>query len=168
MSKRTEAIKKAVFYAQQKPELLADFLEKYFVSNFELGVSLAPAPTEEQGVANNSKVVSVVLDEDDVATITVNVDDLEAFPSSNPSQGTHKWIALEIATGVEPVTDVRYNGAHLEEQDVADAKVTGCKDGSFVLYIKADEVAITPKEFTIKAQGYATRNVTVKVAESTA
>ena len=131
---------------------------------WHLGVRLAPKPTEEKGVANNNKVKSVEF-ADNVATITVKQADLEAFPSSDPNQGTHKWLALEIATGINPITNLKYNNSNLTAQDIADANATGCIPGAFVLYIRADEVVSTDKVFSLKADGNEDQTVTIKVVE---
>lgn len=88
-----------------------------------------------------------------------------AFPSSDVSQGTHKWLALEVNTGITPITDVTYNGHALTEQDIADAVATGCSDKSFVLYIKADEVVDTPKTFTLGTTDREDITITIKIRE---
>ena len=114
---------------------------------------LAPAPTEDVLVSNNGKVQSVALDGEQL-TITVDVDELDESASSEPSQGTHRWLALEIATGFSDITVVKYNGSPLTAQDVADAQATGCAAGSFVLYVRAEELAETPKTIRLAADGY--------------
>ena len=131
---------------------------------WNISAGLAPAPTEEEGAANNRAVEDVTL-ADDIVTVTVSLDDLTAFPSSNPEQGTHKWIALEIGTGIVPITGASYNGYAFEESDIADAQATGCAEGSFVLYIKAEEVAVSPKEFTLDSDGYAPKKITILIVE---
>ena len=125
---------------------------------------LAPSPTEEQGVANNNAVDSVTY-EGGVVTVSADLGALEEFPSSDSSQGMHKWVALEIATGVTPITKVRYNGSPLGEQDIADATATGCAEGSFVLYIRAEEAARTPVAFTLGADGRRDLDITVRVTD---
>ena len=127
---------------------------------------LAPAPTEDVLVSNNGKVKSVTLNGEQLI-ITVDVDELEESASSEPSQGTHKWLALEIATGFSDITVVKYNGSPLTAQDVADAQATGCAAGSFVLYVRAEELAETPKTIRLAADGYGETTITIRV-EATA
>lgn len=127
-----------------------------------ISAGLAPTPTEAQGIANNNAVESVTYD-DGTVTVKVDLDNLVAFASSDPSQGTHKWVALEIATGINPITNVKYNGYALTAQDIADATATGCAAGSFVLYIRAEEVAVTPKTFTLSSTGYADMKIRIVV-----
>ena len=129
---------------------------------WNITAGLAPTPTEEVLVSNKEKA-SVSL-EDGVVTVTVDVDELTESASSEPSQGTHKWLALEIGTGINDITEVKYNGSALTDQDVSDAQATGCATGSFVLYIKTEEVAETPKTITLSADGYGETTITIQVA----
>lgn len=131
-------------------------------NTWNITAGLAPTPTEEEGVANNNAVDSVTY-ADGKVTVAVNLDDLVAFPSSNPAQGTHKWVALCIGTGFASITDVTYGGEPLTAQDVADADATGCPAGSFVLYIKAEEVAETGKTITLGAEGYPDIDIAIEI-----
>jgi len=130
---------------------------------WNITAGLAPTPTEEVLVGNKEQVQSVVLT-DGIVTVTVDVDELTESASSEPSQGTHKWLALEIGTGINDITEVKYNGSALTDQDVSDAQATGCATGSFVLYIKTEEVAETPKTITLSADGYGETTITIQVA----
>ena len=130
----------------------------------DITARLAPSPTEADGVANNQAVQAVTLSGDTI-TVAVDLDDLVSFASSDPAQGSGKWLALEIGTGQASITDVQYNGYTLTGQDVADAEATGCSAGSFVLYIKAESVAASPKTFTLTADGYSPRQITIEVVE---
>ena len=56
--------------------------------------------------------------------INVKVTDvsaLETWASSNPAQGTHAWIAVDINTGVSDITKLTYNGSPLTQADVDEA-----------------------------------------------
>ena len=121
-----------------------------YSAEWSIDASLAPTPTEDVLVRNKAKVESVSFD-DGTVTVVVDPDELEESASSDPSQGAHKWLALEISTGVDSITEVGYNGYALTEQDIADATATGCSNGSFVLYIKAEEVITNAKSFRLSA-----------------
>ncbi len=123
---------------------------------------LAPSPTEQVLVDNKAKVESVVL-EDGVITITVDPDELEESASSVPSQGTHKWLGLEIGTGISDITKVKYNGVLLTAADATEAQSVGCAEGSFVLYVKTEELLDTPKEISLKSDGYALLILSIRV-----
>lgn len=92
----------------------------------------------EDGAKNNINNVTVEFNSD-VITITGDINALQAYPSSNPAQGTHKWVPLEIATGLSSIVGVKFNGAELTEQDRQEALSLGMAEGSFVLWIKATE-----------------------------
>ena len=132
--------------------------------SWNLTAGLAPTPTEEVLVSNKEKVHSVTL-EDGQLTICVDVAELEESASSEPSQGTHKWLALEIGTGITDITAVRYNGSALTALDVSDAQATGCATGSFVLYVKTEELVETPKVIRLAADGYGETAITITVEE---
>jgi hypothetical protein len=90
------------------------------------------------------------------------VDELIAFDSNNPEQGVHKWIGLSIGTGLNSIIDVIYNGSYsLTSADVNEATTVGCPAGSFVLWIKANEVVETPKVITLGKPGYKTETITI-------
>ena len=139
----------------------AGYVEK---DSFAIGSNLIPSPTEEALAANHAKVVSVECDGSAIV-VTVPVDELEAFPSSVPEQGTHKWIGLEVKTGVDPVAGVVFDGYALTAEDAAEAASVGCADGSFVLYIKAESVKEEPRTFVLTKAGYAAKEVTIVVAD---
>ena len=120
---------------------------------WNLSVRLAPSLTDAVAAANNAK--STVALADGVITVTADVDDLEESESSAPGQGTHKWIGLGIGTGLSSVTLAKYNGSPLTNEDATEAVSVGLdQPGEFVLYIRAEEVAKTPKVITLKADGY--------------
>lgn len=130
---------------------------------WNLTVRLAPSLTDEVAAANNAKA-SVVLDDGQI-TVTADVDDLEESTSSVPEQGTHKWIGLGIGTGLGSVTQARYNGSPLTEADASEAVSVGLDQaGEFVLYIRAEEVAETPKVITLNADGHSEVTLTIVVS----
>ena len=116
--------------------------------------SLAPSLTDATAAANNAKS-SVALDGNTI-TVTADVDELEESESSAPGQGIHRWLGLEIGTGLSSVTLVKYNGTSLTSDDASEAATVGLNQaGEFVLYIRAEEVAVTPKVIKLKADAFA-------------
>ena len=131
---------------------------------WNLSVRLAPSLTEAIPAANNAKA-SVAL-ADGIITITTDVDALEMSESSNPAQGTHKWIGLGIGTGLSSVTLVKYNGSQLTETDANEAASVGLTNaGELILYVRAEELAENPKTITLKADGYAEISLSITVVE---
>ena len=95
------------------------------------------------------------------------VDSLNEWTSTDPSQlGDHKWLALDIDTGLNDITKVKYNGSSLTSSDVEDATTWGLPAGHFILWIRAEEVKTTPKVFTLDAEDAETVTVTINVADA--
>jgi hypothetical protein len=114
--------------------------------------------------ANQGKVESITI-EDNVITVTVPVDGLIAYESSNPAQGTHQWVAILITTGLPAITAVKYNGSQLTSADAAEAAAVGGQAGDIVMWLKCDEIVNQPKSFTLWASGYPEATFTVVIAE---
>ena len=130
--------------------------------SWNISVRLAPALTDAVAAANNAK--ASVAYEDEVITITADVDELEESESSAPGQGTHKWIGLGIGTGLDSVTEVTYNGSPLTADDAAEAVSVGLdQNGEFVLYVRAEELAETAKVITLNADSYAEIAISIVV-----
>jgi hypothetical protein len=129
-------------------------------------VTVAKAPTSlsEDMTVNQSKVESVAI-EDNVITVTAPVDELLAYASSNPAQGTHKWVAILISTGLPAITAVKYNGSHLTSADANEAAAVGGQAGDIVMWLKCDEIVNTPKSFTLWSSGYPEATFTVVIVE---
>ena len=131
---------------------------------WNVSVGKAPSSLSEDMTANQSKVESVSI-EDNVITVTVSVDELLAFASSNPAQGTHKWVAILITTGLPAITAVKYNGNQLTSADANEAAAVGGQAGDIVMWLKCDEIVNTPKSFTLWSSGYPEATFTVVIVE---
>ena len=132
---------------------------------FTTSVVAISNPTGESLTANHSKIRTITYD-NNIATIDVPINELVEF-DSNPVQGIHKWIGLSIGTGRSSIIGVTYNGTYdLVQADVTEATNVGCSAGSFVLWLKCDEVINTPKIITISRAGYTTETITFNVIDS--
>lgn len=101
-----------------------------------------------------------------VATIDVDVSDLTAYASDDPNQGTHKWIGLDVNTGLNTIVGLVYNGSYtMSQTDVEEAATVALGAGHFVLWVKADELVETPKTITIGKRGYNTVTIEIGVSE---
>lgn len=130
---------------------------------FTVTVIAIPTPIGEDITTNHSKVESITLD-DNLVTVKVPLDELVEFDAGPSGQGVHKWLGLSIGTGLNSIIDVVYNGTYnLAQVDVDEATVVGCPAGSFVLWIKCDEVIDTPKVITIGKPGYKTETLTIVI-----
>lgn len=101
-----------------------------------------------------------------VATIDVVVDDLIAYASSDPNQGTHKWIGLDVDSSLNTIVGLVYNGSYtMNQTDVDEAATVALGAGHFVLWVKADELVETPKTITLGKRGYNTATIQIRVSE---
>ena len=114
---------------------------------------------------NQEKASVTVSGNELTVSVAGGVDSLNEWASSVPSQGTGAWIALDIATGTDDITKVEYNTHLLEAADVAEANEWGFANGHFVLWIKADVVKTTPKDFTLGGEGE-TKTFTIRVVDA--
>lgn len=131
---------------------------------WNVSVAKVPTPSGEDLTANQGKVTAITIEEG-VITVAVSVSELIPFDSSNPGQGTHKWVGVAITTGLADITQIKYNGYQLTQDDVAEAAAFGCSAGDIVMWLKCDEIVDTPKIFTLWASGYQEATFTVVISE---
>ena len=131
---------------------------------FTVEVIKIPTPVGTEITANISKVESITY-EDGLVTVNVPLDELVEFDAGASGQGVHKWLGLSIATGLGSILDVIYNGVYsLAQVDVDEATAVGCDAGSFVLWIKCNELVTTPKVITISKPGFEIVTITIIVS----
>jgi len=118
----------------------------------------------EKSQQNQDKLT--VTRNDNVFTVNVagGVDSLNEYASTNPAQGTAKWIGLDINTGEKDITTVTFNGSALTEDDVAEAASVNLGAGHFVLWLKAENVKLTPRVITLGTKDKEDTKITIKVA----
>ena len=102
-------------------------------------------------------------------SIVADVDAMEVYTSSNPSQGDGKWLAVLVGTGEDDITKVTYKTVQLTEQDITDRNDMLGADGSkaesdeFVIWYKAEELAEKGAEFTLSHDGVEDETVKVEL-----
>ena len=132
--------------------------------SWNVSVSKISTPNGDDLIANQSKVTGIVI-ADNIITVFVSVEELVAFPSSNPAQGTHKWVGMNITTGLSDITAIKYNGSQLTSADATEAAAVGGSAGDIVMWLKCDEISNIPKVFTLWSTGYPEETFTVVIAE---
>lgn len=101
-------------------------------------------------VANQAAVtVSQVGNE---ITISGNLSELNEFASSVQAQGSHKWVALDINTGLKSIVGATWDGSELTQDDADEAAGLGLPRGHIIFWAKADALG-TAREITIGAEG---------------
>lgn len=129
-----------------------------------VAVKLSTA-TEGSDLAGNHAAVDSITYEDGIFTLVADISAMTAFESSNPVQGSHKWVGILITTGHSDILGVSYNGYRLQADDVTEAKAFGGADGDIILWLKCDEVIETPKTFVLTSPGYEEKTFTVVITE---
>ncbi len=98
--------------------------------------------------------------------ISGNLETLNSFASTNPSQGTAKWVGLDLGTNLDSITSLKWNGYQLTEDDVAEAASVGLGAGHIVFWAKADAISEEPRTITLSADGYEDAVITVSFQEA--
>ena len=126
---------------------------------------LTNGSSSDQHIKDNNECIKSISVNGDVATLKVDMNGLQSYDSSDPSQGKAKWVGLIIETGENTLENVTYNGTPLGAADIADATSVGAPAGAFVLWLKADVVQTTPKTITIGTVDGSkeSRKVTIKI-----
>lgn len=126
---------------------------------------LTNGSSSDQHIKENNECIKSISVNGDVATLKVDMNGLQSYDSSDPSQGKAKWVGLIIETGEKTLENVTYNGTPLGAADIADATSVGAPAGAFVLWLKADVVQTTPKIITIGTVDGSkeSRKVTIKI-----
>ena len=126
---------------------------------------LTNGSSSDQHIKENNECIKSISVNGDVATLKVDMNGLQSYDSSDPSQGKAKWVGLIIETGEKTLENVTYNGVALTAADIADATSVGAPAGAFVLWLKADVVQTTPKTITIGTVDGSkeSRKVTIKI-----
>lgn len=132
-------------------------------------MKLVKAPhdiNEEESQENQDKLRVSQLGNVITVAVSGGVDSLNAYASTNPAQGTGKWIALDINTGEKDITKVTYEGTPLTNDDVEEAASVGLPAGHIVLWLKAEVVKETPRTITLGTEGKEDTKVTINVVDT--
>lgn len=120
----------------------------------------------------NTNQIKSVSEKDGIITIVLNktVAELKDF-NAGGKWGTHKWLGIGISAGVTPITNLKYNGSYLTNEDIIEATQVGLGSGYFVRWVAAD-LALTENNnessknyFTLWANGYGSVKYTIKLIE---
>lgn len=136
------------------------FLNSLTVSGSKI-VKVADDVNKEKSQANQDAIT--VTQSGNTITVSADVDALNSFASTNPSQGTGKWVGLAIDTGEKSIIGVTYNGTALTQDDVDEAASVEVGAGSFVLWLKAEN---GDKTFTLGKDGMEDTDVTVVINDT--
>ena len=95
--------------------------------------------------------------------ITGSLASLNSFASTNPVQGSAKWIGLDLGTNVDDITKLTWNGSPLSAADVAEAASVGLGAGHIIFWAKAEQL---PRTIKIGGEGYTEAEITVSFVDA--
>lgn len=95
--------------------------------------------------------------------------ELKSFNSTDPEQGVHQWIALDIDTEQDHLAGVTWNDSYTFED--SDENDLGVADGHILFWFKADEAPVTRKvndtTLTFRVSTEASSNITYGINGNT-
>ena len=120
-------------------------------------LTTAPNDVNKTESQANQDAVTVTSDE---STITVkgNLETLNTFASTNPNQGSGKWIGIDINTGLDSILDVTWGGQPLTQDDVDEAASVGLGAGHIIFWVKAEAL---PRTITLGHTGEEAKSIQV-------
>lgn len=121
----------------------------------------------ETAVVANSGLASLDTSTAGVWAISGDLDSMTESASSNPSQGTHKWIGLLIDTNIPELDGLSFGGSPLTDADYQEAATFEQASGTndyIILYLKADD--LTSRTLTFTKDGYDTAEITVTFTDT--
>lgn len=108
---------------------------------------MATAPNDvnkEASQANQDAVT--VSQEGNVITVSGDLANLNTFASTDPNQGSGKWIGLDIDTGLDTIVGSIWGDSYeLTQADADDAASVGLGAGHLVFWAKAEDLPRTIK-----------------------
>ena len=78
-----------------------------------------------------------------------DLESLVSFASSNPAQGEHKWIGLDLDTGLDSIVGATWDGSPLTQADEDEASDLGLAKGHVIFWAKAEALAEAPRTIAI-------------------
>lgn len=170
---------KLVKSADEKPaeEELASFDYTPFVEGAPFDVvkplivsaaKLAVAPADENAEASqaNQDLVNI-MQVGNTVVVYCNKAELNSFASTNPNQGTAKWIGIDLATNLNSIAGATWGNYVMTEADVEESASVGLGAGHIIYWAKADAIEAIPAEIVIGAAGFEAANLKVMFVDGT-
>lgn len=127
--------------------------------------ALADLPEDwagERELALQNQAAIVVDQKGNLITLRGNIEALNETASSNPNQGTHKWIAIDIETRANSLEEVSWDGQALGAEDIADSESVGLPANHIIFWAKADVLINETREVVLSADGFDNVTLTFK------
>jgi len=117
-----------------------------------------PTSSYQTELADNQAKITVTSTKNNI-NIAVN-DTLTPF-AIETGDDPKAWVVVDVNTGKDDITAIKYNGTNFTATDVAEATSYGLGAGHFVLKV---DTGVTPQTFTLAADDMETTTITVAVA----
>lgn len=114
---------------------------------------LATAPNDANKTESQANQDAVTVSQNgNTITITGSLDALNSFASTNPAQGSGKWIGLDLNTGLDTIVGAIWGDSYeLTQEDVDEAASVGLGAGHIIFWTKAEDL---PKTIKINSKSY--------------
>lgn len=129
--------------------------------NLKIGKLLIAPQDVNQAVSQQNQDKITVVQNGNTILVT-STEELNSFMSTNTSQGSGKWIGIDIDTGFRSIFKLKWNGYTLTEQDELEADSVGLPRGHIIFWVKAEDIATTARSITISATSFNDATFTIQ------
>lgn len=132
----------------------------------DLDVTVAQINTDDADsnmILNQAKINSQSISNNKISITINNESALVEYEPTTPTllnTGSAKWIVIGVNTGLDDITKVQYDGTYLTTNEVLEADSFGLDEGSFALWIDAENPA---SSFTLQADGHQAQEFTIEL-----
>ena len=127
----------------------------------KIGLEGTQVPNDGNNILSeaNQEMINVTQTDNNIYVELEDGQTLNSYEFIDGIQGEGQWIALGIHTGLNDITKVKYDEQYLTAEDVTNASSVGLPAGSFLYWVKYEDL---PQTFTLQADGFAVKTFTVE------
>lgn len=125
-------------------------------------LAVAPNDVNKEASQANQDAITIIQNGNSVV-VKGNLESLNTFASTNPSQGEAKWIGLDIETKANSIVDVKWNGSQLSAADVIESASVGLAQNHIIFWAKAEAL---PRTIVLSAEGFEDAELVVSFEEA--
>ncbi|MCR5509200.1 MAG: hypothetical protein K6F34_11005 [Lachnospiraceae bacterium] len=132
---------------------------------FTIKAALVKEPSDRAASANNA--LAAVAAKGDTVTVSVPLDELTYGEATEAEHGNHKWVWLDIDTGLRDADWLA--GLTLNERDLTvsdkDKELCGNEDGHFIFCVPAESFVRNDRDYSLKLskEGYKDSSIDIRV-----
>lgn len=123
---------------------------------------LKTAPNDANKLLSQSNQNGIIVDQNyNEIIVHGNLASLNEYASTNPSQGSGKWVGIDIGTRADSIVGIKWNGSVLTEDDVAESASVGLAANHIIFWAKAEALLESEREIVLSADDF--DDVTLRV-----